>query len=211
MAKAKAEGNRQARRAAEAEQRRLVKRYLVDAPEKLFFPVAALVALYTIDEAGVAEEVTAGRLIPEFGPNDIVCFRGDLVKAWAQDRRAAGKMDYRRGSDRQIATFAREPAPPPEKFPAIGMGNLRVCVTGFPEGHTARPEEAIRIFKEEPERLLFPLGAIMAIFKISEEALLAELRSGRLVACGRPEGDGYTDIYVTGMELKKWVARRSIH
>ncbi|HTI79477.1 MAG TPA: hypothetical protein VL614_03405 [Acetobacteraceae bacterium] len=82
------------------------------------------------------------------------------------------------------------------------------------------PGTVMRRIREEPEKLIVPLHQVQQCFKLTDEELLAELRSGRLVASGRPTMRGYADMGVTVDKLIEWMitdegkaatARRDAH
>ena len=68
-------------------------------------------------------------------------------------------------------------------------------------------EEAVARIKDgRSDELCVPISEVVRAFGLTEDETLAELRSGRLVATGEPDGHGgYTDISVRGDRLLAWM------
>jgi hypothetical protein len=71
------------------------------------------------------------------------------------------------------------------------------------------PEVAGALFKVDPHRIIVGLAELPSSLGLSQEELLDELRSGRLVAEGQRIAGGYQRVGVAGDELVRWLCSDS--
>jgi hypothetical protein len=66
-------------------------------------------------------------------------------------------------------------------------------------------EEAVRLIRESPKNIYFPLSHFGIQFGLSPSEVLEELCSGRLRAEGKPTDSGYEDISITVYSYLCWI------
>jgi hypothetical protein len=74
--------------------------------------------------------------------------------------------------------------------------------------YTLEPEVAGR---KPLEEMWLTLPEVMRAFGLSWEELRAELVAGRLVASGRPNGDGYSAVHIRCDGVARWMAETGHH
>jgi hypothetical protein len=94
------------------------------------------------------------------------------------------------GTNNQTGNFEVVPPPPPALSPA----------------------EAAERLARDPAGIGFAINDVMDLFHMTEAELLAELRSGRLIAHGEPlPGGGYKHVTVRGDRLLEWMVANGRH
>jgi hypothetical protein len=69
------------------------------------------------------------------------------------------------------------------------------------------PAEAVKTLEEDPSSFWITPRELMRSFGLTQDELMAELRSGRLQAHGEPRrGGGYKNVLINGQNLLEWMA-----